>query len=47
MAVTGMASTRRNSRVTSTRPLTELPGDHTGCWSHPAEFAAALVDVLV
>jgi pimeloyl-ACP methyl ester carboxylesterase len=25
---------------------TEFPGDHTGYWSHPDEFAAALVDAL-
>jgi pimeloyl-ACP methyl ester carboxylesterase len=26
--------------------VVDLPGDHTGYWSHPAEFAAALADVL-
>jgi hypothetical protein len=26
--------------------VVDLPGDHTGYWSRPAEFAAALADVL-
>lgn len=28
------------------RTVTEFPGDHTGYWSHPDEFAAALLDAL-
>jgi hypothetical protein len=28
------------------RTATEFPGDHTGYWSHPDEFADALVDAL-
>jgi len=28
------------------RTVTEFPGDHTGYWSHPGEFATALQDAL-
>ncbi|MFG1706302.1 alpha/beta hydrolase [Nonomuraea sp. M3C6] len=26
--------------------ITDFPGDHTGYWSHPAEFASTLVDAM-
>ncbi|MEU8148494.1 hypothetical protein [Nonomuraea sp. NPDC048901] len=28
------------------KPMIDFPGDHTGYWSQPDEFAATLIDVL-
>ncbi len=28
------------------RRVMDFPGDHLGYWSHPAEFAATLIDTM-